>query len=170
LFYITFPRPGSLFTIADTQGGRQLDQARTGFDSLRAIHEQDPTLSKQLEIYIDGGVRRGTDVLQALAFGAKGVGLGRTFLWGQAAYGEKGVLRAIRSRFLFPPILPSPVLTAVHLSILKPYSIVKLWMRLGAKLIPVMEDEIIMAMRLLGVRKIDEITPGMVECLKEVWR
>ena len=34
----------------------------------------------------------------------------------------------------------------------------------------VMEDEIIMAMRLLGVRKIDEITPGMVECLKEVWR
>jgi hypothetical protein len=91
-------------------------------------------------------------------------------LWGQAAYGEKGVLRAIRSRFLFPPILPSPVLTAIHLSILNPYSIVKFWIRLGPKLIPVMEDEIIMAMRLLGVRKIDEITPGMVECLKEVWR
>jgi len=36
--------------------------------------------------------------------------------------------------------------------------------------VTVMEDEIIMAMRLLGVRKIDEITPGMVECLKEVWR
>jgi L-lactate dehydrogenase (cytochrome) len=55
-------------------------------------------LSKQIEIYIDGGVRRGTDVLQAIAFGAKGVGLGRTFLWSQAAYGEKGVVRAIRSR------------------------------------------------------------------------
>jgi len=33
-----------------------------------------------------------------------------------------------------------------------------------------MEDEIIMAMRLLGVKKIDEITPAMVECLKEIWR
>ena len=93
--------------VADKQGGRQLDQARTGFDSLRAIHSEDPTLSKQLEIYIDGGVRRGTDVLQALAFGAKGVGLGRTFLWGQAAYGEKGVLRAIRSKsfLLLSPFL-----------------------------------------------------------------
>jgi isopentenyl diphosphate isomerase/L-lactate dehydrogenase-like FMN-dependent dehydrogenase len=85
---------------ANKQGGRQLDQARTGFDSLRAIHAEDPTLSKQIEIYIDGGIRRGTDVLQALAFGAKGVGLGRTFLWGQAAYGEKGVVRAIRSKSL----------------------------------------------------------------------
>lgn len=87
---------------ADSQGGRQLDQARTGFDSLRSIHSEDPNLSKQIEIYIDGGVRRGTDVLQALAFGAKGVGLGRTFLWGQAAYGEKGVLRAIRSEYYYP--------------------------------------------------------------------
>lgn len=79
------------------QGGRQLDQARTGFDSLRSIHAQDPTLSSQIELYIDGGIRRGTDVIQALAFGARGVGLGRTFLWSQAAYGEKGVIRAIRS-------------------------------------------------------------------------
>ena len=81
----------------DAQGGRQLDQARSGFDSLRSIHAEDPSLSKDLELYIDGGVRRGTDVLQAIAFGAKGVGLGRTFLWSQAAYGEKGVIRAIRS-------------------------------------------------------------------------
>lgn len=73
-------------------------RARTGFDSLRSIHAEDPTLSKQIELYIDGGVRRGTDVLQAIALGAKGVGLGRTFLWAQAAYGEKGVVRAIRSK------------------------------------------------------------------------
>lgn len=72
-------------------------RARTGFDSLRSIHAEDPNLAKQIELYIDGGVRRGTDVLQAIALGAKGVGLGRTFLWAQAAYGEKGVIRAIRS-------------------------------------------------------------------------
>lgn len=64
---------------------------------MRSIYYEDPTLCKQIELYIDGGVRRGTDVLQAVAFGAKGVGLGRPFLWAQAAYGEKGVIRAVRS-------------------------------------------------------------------------
>lgn len=78
-------------------------RSRTGFDSLRSIYAEDPSLLKDLDIYIDGGVRRGTDVLQALAFGAKGVGLGRPFLWAQAAYGEKGVIRAIRSKGSFRP-------------------------------------------------------------------
>lgn len=72
-------------------------RARTGFDSLRAIHAEDPQLLKDIEVYIDGGCRRGSEVLQALALGAKGVGLGRPFLYAQAAYGEKGVIRAVRS-------------------------------------------------------------------------
>ena len=84
--------------ILSNHGGRQLDTARTGFDSLRAIYAEDPDLCRQTEIYIDGGVRRGSEVLMALAMGAKGVGLGRPFLWAQAAYGEKGVVRAVRSR------------------------------------------------------------------------
>jgi len=67
---------------------------------LRAIHAEDPTLSSQIELYVDGGVRRGSDVLQALAFGARGVGLGRPFLYAQAAYGEEGVIRAVRSESL----------------------------------------------------------------------
>lgn len=72
-------------------------RARSGFDSLRAIHAEDPNLSKEIELYVDGGIRRGTDALMAVALGAKGVGLGRTFLYAQAAYGEKGAIRAIRS-------------------------------------------------------------------------
>ncbi|ORY26687.1 FMN-dependent dehydrogenase-domain-containing protein [Naematelia encephala] len=116
--------------ILSNHGGRQLDQARTGFDSLRSIHAEDPQLVNDVEIYVDGGVRRGTDVLQAVALGAKGVGLGRPFLWSQAAYGEKGVIRAIR----------------------------------------ILESEIVMGMRLLGVTKLDQVTPDMVECLQEVWR
>ncbi len=83
--------------ILSNHGGRQLDTARTGFDSLRSIYAQDPELCKQTELYIDGGCRRGSEVLQALAMGAKGVGLGRPFLWAQAAYGDKGVIRAVRS-------------------------------------------------------------------------
>jgi L-lactate dehydrogenase (cytochrome) len=50
-----------------------------------------------MEIYVDGGIRRGTDVLMALALGARGVGLGRPFLLAQAAHGEKGAIRAVRS-------------------------------------------------------------------------
>ena len=75
-------------------------RARTGFDSLRQITQQDPNITKEIEIYVDGGARRGTDVLMALALGAKGVGLGRPFLFAQAAYGEKGVIRAVRSESL----------------------------------------------------------------------
>lgn len=48
-------------------------------------------------MYIDGGIRRGSDVLKAVALGARGVGLGRPFLFAQAAYGDKGVIRAVRS-------------------------------------------------------------------------
>jgi isopentenyl diphosphate isomerase/L-lactate dehydrogenase-like FMN-dependent dehydrogenase len=73
--------------------------ARTGFDSLRAIHAEDPQLLNDLEIYVDGGCRRGSEVVQAIALGARGVGLGRPFLWAQAAYGEKGVIRAVRSEW-----------------------------------------------------------------------
>ena len=87
--------------ILSNHGGRQLDRARSGFDSLRRIREQDPALLKELEVYVDGGARRGTDVLMALALGARGVGLGRPFLYAQAAYGEKGAIRAVRSECLF---------------------------------------------------------------------
>lgn len=66
-------------------------------DTLLEIVEVDPTLTKDIEVYIDGGVRRGTDVLKALCLGAKGVGLGRPFLYAQTAYGEQGVIRAVRS-------------------------------------------------------------------------
>lgn len=85
--------------ILSNHGGRQLDRARAGFDSLRRINEQDPELLKQVEVYVDGGARRGADVLMALALGARGVGLGRPFLFAQAAYGEVGAIRAVRSEW-----------------------------------------------------------------------
>jgi len=74
--------------------------ARTGFDSLRSLHRSKPELlqDSKFDVYVDGGVKRGSDVLMALALGAKGVGLGRAFLWAQTAYGEKGVVRTIRSK------------------------------------------------------------------------
>jgi L-lactate dehydrogenase (cytochrome) len=50
----------------------------------------------KMEIYLDGGIRRGSDVVKALALGATAVGLGRPFLFSLAGYGESGVRRMVR--------------------------------------------------------------------------
>ena len=49
----------------------------------------------RIPVFVDGGVRRGTDVFKALALGAKGVGIGRPYLWGLGAFGQAGVDRVL---------------------------------------------------------------------------
>lgn len=68
---------------------------------LHELHHRRPDLiaAKDKEVWIDGGVTRGTDVLKALCLGAKGVGLGRAFLYGNGAWGEDGVRRVVESEF-----------------------------------------------------------------------
>lgn len=73
-------------------GGRQLDTAPATIDTLPAIAD---AVSGQTEIVLDGGVRRGSDVVKALALGANAVALGRAYLYGLAAGGELGVRRAL---------------------------------------------------------------------------
>ena len=73
-------------------GGRQLDTAAATIDALPAIAD---TVRGDAEIILDGGVRRGTDIVKALALGANAVALGRAYLWGLAAGGEVGVSRAL---------------------------------------------------------------------------
>ncbi|KAG8715750.1 Cytochrome b2, mitochondrial precursor [Ceratobasidium sp. 423] len=80
--------------LLSNHGGRQLDYAPAGIDVLYELRQKRPDLFEKVEVYIDGGVRRGTDVLKALCLGAKGVGLGRTFLFANGTYGEKGVVKA----------------------------------------------------------------------------
>ncbi|KAI0030647.1 FMN-dependent dehydrogenase-domain-containing protein [Vararia minispora EC-137] len=63
---------------------------------LYKLRKQRPDVFSKLEVYIDGGIRRGTDVLKALCLGARAVGLGRPFLYAQAAYGEEGVVKTVR--------------------------------------------------------------------------
>jgi L-lactate dehydrogenase (cytochrome) len=73
-------------------GGRQLDTAPATIDTLPAIAE---AIAGAAEIILDGGVRRGGDVVKALALGADAVALGRAYLYGLAAGGERGVARAL---------------------------------------------------------------------------
>ena len=73
-------------------GGRQLDSSITSCDALPAIVD---AVDGRAEVYVDGGIRRGTDVLKALALGARAVLIGRPYLWGLAVDGERGVRRVL---------------------------------------------------------------------------
>lgn len=73
-------------------GGRQLDTAISSFEALPEIVD---AVAGRSEIYLDGGVTRGTDVLKAVALGARAVFLGRAALWGLAAAGQRGVERTL---------------------------------------------------------------------------
>ena len=73
-------------------GGRQLDTAPASIDTLPGIVD---AVAGNAEIILDGGVRRGSDVVKALALGANAVALGRSHLYGLAAGGEHGVRRAL---------------------------------------------------------------------------
>ncbi|KAG5365911.1 Cytochrome b2 [Yarrowia sp. B02] len=84
--------------VLSNHGGRQLEFARPSIEvlvevmsALRAKGWQD-----YIEVYIDGGIRRATDVIKALCLGAKGVGIGRPFLYAMSTYGEEGVCRLIQ--------------------------------------------------------------------------
>lgn len=74
--------------IVSNHGGRQLDEVSASVDALREVVA---TVKGKIEVYLDGGVRTGTDVLKALALGARCIFLGRPILWGLACKGEHGV-------------------------------------------------------------------------------
>jgi 4-hydroxymandelate oxidase len=74
--------------LVSNHGGRQLDSAVAALDALPAVVE---AVAGRVEVLVDGGVRRGTDVLKALALGARAVLIGRPIHWGLAVDGEAGV-------------------------------------------------------------------------------
>ncbi|MFK4812483.1 L-lactate dehydrogenase [Devosia sp. ZW T5_3] len=78
--------------IVSNHGGRQLDGAPS---SIRVLPEIVDAVGNLTDIYLDGGIRSGQDVLKAMALGAKGTFIGRAFLWGLGAGGEAGVTRTL---------------------------------------------------------------------------
>ena len=102
--------------MVSNHGGRQLDGSRAPFDQLAEIVD---AVGDRVEVILDGGVRRGSHVLKALAMGAKAVSGGRLYLYALAAAGRPGVDRAVG----------------------------------------LLEEEIIRGMQLMGVSRIDQLTP-----------
>jgi 4-hydroxymandelate oxidase len=78
--------------LVSNHGGRGEDNGRSTID---ALPEVIAAVNGRLPVLVDGGFRRGTDVIKALAMGAKAVGVGRPYLWGLGAFGEEGVARVL---------------------------------------------------------------------------
>ncbi|KAK0486161.1 FMN-dependent dehydrogenase-domain-containing protein [Armillaria novae-zelandiae] len=124
--------------VLSNHGGRQLDFSRSGIEVLAEVVEN---LKKrrglsfpndQFQIFIDGGVRRATDVLKAVALGATAVGIGRPFLYAFSTYGEDGVSKALQilndefemnMRLLGAPTLRNVVPEMVDISNLRSHTV-----------------------------------------------
>uniref|UniRef100_A0A060T3D8 L-lactate dehydrogenase (cytochrome) n=1 Tax=Blastobotrys adeninivorans TaxID=409370 RepID=A0A060T3D8_BLAAD len=111
--------------LISNHGGRQLEFSRPSIEVLVEVMAalRSKGWEKKIEVYVDGGVRRATDILKAVALGARGVGIGRPFLYAMSSYGEDGVVRAIQ----------------------------------------LLKDEMEMNMRLLGVTRIDQLNPSLLD-------
>jgi isopentenyl diphosphate isomerase/L-lactate dehydrogenase-like FMN-dependent dehydrogenase len=83
---------GANALVVSNHGGRQLDGVAP---SIRMLPEVLDAVGHQIEVLVDGGIRRGSDVVKALCLGARAVFIGRAYAYGVAAAGEAGVLRAI---------------------------------------------------------------------------
>lgn len=83
---------GASGIVLSNHGGRQLDGAPTGLELLPRVKK---AVKDQLEILIDGGITRGSDIIKAIALGADACMIGKAYLYGLAAGGEKGVDRAL---------------------------------------------------------------------------
>ncbi|KAI9733515.1 MAG: hypothetical protein M1818_007263 [Claussenomyces sp. TS43310] len=92
--------------VLSNHGGRSLDTAPASILVLLELQRCCPDIFDALEVYVDGGVARGTDVFKALCLGARAVGIGRGFLYA-LNYGEEGVEKYIETplSFLFRPVL-----------------------------------------------------------------
>lgn len=122
-------------------GGRQIDDGPSSIRTLLEIHKFCPEVLQKVEIYLDGSVRRGTDVLKALCLGAKGIAIGRTFMYALGTHGTQGVEKAIQSLcsiFIFPVSnLRAP----------------------GLPIRTVLSEEIECTMRLMGVTDFSQLSP-----------
>lgn len=107
--------------LLSNHGGRNLDYSPPSILLLLELHKQCPEIFDQMEIYIDGGFRRGGDMLKALCLGAKAIGMGRPFLFA-LGYGSEG---------------------AEHL-------------------VEILRDEMESAMKLIGIKDLSEVHPGLV--------
>jgi 4-hydroxymandelate oxidase len=113
---------GAAGIVVSNHGARQLDTTPATISVLPEIVD---AVASAVEVYVDGGIRRGTDVLKAIAYGARAVLIGRPILWGLAVGGEAGVkcvLEILRQEFdLAMALSGCPSLTAITRDLVRPF-------------------------------------------------
>lgn len=124
--------------LVSNHGGRNLDYSPPSILVLLELHKQCPEIFNQMEVYIDGGFRRGSDVLKALCLGATAVGMGRPFLFA-LSYGTEGAEHLVESEFFCNWSYED-----------------------SADILIVIRDEMESAMKLLGIKNLSEVHPGLV--------
>ena len=106
--------------VVSNHGGRQLDGAIASIDALPEVVD---AVAGRCEVYMDGGIRRGTDILKALALGARAVLVGRPILWGLAVNGSEGVVHVLeilrRELELDMALAGRPTLASIDRSLVK---------------------------------------------------
>jgi isopentenyl diphosphate isomerase/L-lactate dehydrogenase-like FMN-dependent dehydrogenase len=133
--------------ILSNHGGRALDTAPPAVHTLLEIRKYCPEVFDRVEVWVDGGVKRGTDVVKALCLGARGVGIGRPALFGLGAGGKAGVERVLESK---SSSLITGILTDLNACLSDAnYSL--------ADLLAVLKAETETCMRLLGVQRVEEL-------------
>lgn len=86
--------------ILSNHGGRAADTAPPAVHTLMEIRKYCPEVFQTIDVFVDGGIKRGTDVVKALCLGAQAVGIGRAALWGLGAGGVAGVERTFESEYI----------------------------------------------------------------------
>ncbi|KAH8835161.1 FMN-dependent dehydrogenase-domain-containing protein [Flagelloscypha sp. PMI_526] len=125
--------------LLSNHGGRQLEYSMPPMEVLYRLRRQRPDVFDKCEVYIDGGITRGTEVVKALCLGAKAVGLGRPFLYAQS----------VRFSFVLLRITSSCRLTRSFLRLTEPTGV--------ERIVNILEKEIASAMRLLGVSSVKQL-------------
>lgn len=128
--------------VVSNHGGRSLDTSPATIMVLLELHKNCPEIFKSMEVFVDGGITRGTDIFKALCLGAKAVGLGRGILYA-LNYGQKGVSRYIESQ---PPY-------SFHHDDDTDLSYI------------VLRDELETTMKMCGVTSLDQLHPGYLNTL-----
>lgn len=124
----------------------RMDRSQAAILVLLELREHCPEVFEKLEVYVDGGFERGSDILKAIALGATAVGIGRPFLY-SLVYGQEGVEHLSQS--MYPQPSYSTTICSDQLLTLS----------------IVLKDELETSMRLCGITSLDEATPDLVNTL-----
>ncbi len=106
--------------VVSNHGGRALDGAPAAILVLLELQKECPEVFDHMEVFIDGGIRRGSDILKAMCLGASGVGLGRPFLYA-LNYGKPGVVHLINRKSSRVHIRPHPFHDVANISYVSQY-------------------------------------------------